>query len=198
MDAHTLERIFEPFFTTKPVGKGTGLGLSVVHGIVQSHEGVITVESQPGQGATFRLYFPAQTEPVSAAASTTGPLPKGHGQQILLVDDEPTLTSIFQQVFRTLNYQVTTKNSPRETLSLFREDPGRFALVITDLTMPEMNGLEVARQIHALRPELPIVLASGHAADFTAADLQQAGIRELLKKPIAVPILAEMLHRLLA
>jgi PAS domain S-box-containing protein len=196
MDARTLERIFEPFFTTKPVGKGTGLGLAVVHGIVQSHQGVITVDSQPGAGATFRLHFPAQSPPEIPAAASGRPQ-RGQGQKILLVDDEPALTAIYQQVMRRLNYQVTTCNSARASVDLFRADPGQFDLVITDLTMPEMNGLEVARQIRALRPEVPVVLSSGQGHNLTEADLQEAGVRELLNKPVSLPALAELVHRLL-
>jgi PAS domain S-box-containing protein len=197
MDAKTLERIFEPFFTTKPVGKGTGLGLAVVHGIVRSHEGVITVESQPGQGTTFRLYFPAQTQETAPVPAASAQLPPGQGQKILLVDDEPVLTTIFQQALQRLNYQVTTSNSPRAALGWFREQPGRFDLVLTDLTMPEMSGLEVARRIHELRPELPIVLVSGHGEALTEAEQQQAGVSSLLDKPVSLPRLAELLHQLL-
>jgi CheY-like chemotaxis protein len=194
-----LERIFEPFFTTKPVGKGTGLGLAVVHGIMQSHEGHITVESRPGYGTTFHLYFPAQMSP----ETLTGPvydassLPGGQGQKILLLDDELVLGVMFQRLLTPLSYQVTATNSAREALAWFRENPGRFDLVITDLTMPEMNGLDVARQIHALRPQLPVVLASGYGGSLTDEDLRKAGIVELLQKPVSLPLLAAMIHRLL-
>ena len=200
MDAGTLERIFEPFFTTKPVGKGTGLGLAVVHGIMQSHEGLITVESRPGLGTTFHLYFPAQTPPETPAgpAYEAGSLPCGQGQSILLVDDEPVLAVMFQRLLTGLNYQVTSCHSPRAALDLFRDNPGRFDLVVTDLTMPEMSGLEVARQIHLLRPEAPIVLASGHGGNLAEEDLRSAGIREILQKPVSLPVLAALVHRLLA
>jgi CheY-like chemotaxis protein len=198
MDAKTLERIFEPFFTTKPVGKGTGLGLAVVHGIVQAHEGAITVESQPGQGTTFHLYFPAQRSAADLTEADTRQTPHGHGQKILLVDDEPALTTVFQRLLVRLNYQATSRNNARDAISLFRRNPAAFDLVITDLTMPEMNGLEVARQIHALRPDLPVILASGFSAGLDRENLRQAGICELIEKPVSMTALADAVQRTLA
>jgi PAS domain S-box-containing protein len=198
MDARTLERIFEPFFTTKPVGKGTGLGLSVVHGIVQSHEGILTVTSQPGQGTTFYLYFPAKTQAAPAANAANGNLSRGHGQKILLVDDDPALTGMFQRLLCQLDYQVASYNSPSEAVRLFREKPAQFDLAITDLTMPEMNGLSLARQLHAIRPELPVLLTSGTNSALTDQDLREAGILELLEKPVSIACLAEVVQRTLA
>jgi len=198
MDARTLERIFEPFFTTKPVGHGTGLGLAVVHGIVQSHEGVITVESQVGQGTTFSVYFPAQTTPAAVTAAAADQPVQGRGQNILLVDDEPALTASLGQLLARLNYQVTTRNHARAALELFGKNPAQFDLIITDLTMPEINGLEVARQCHILRPDLPVVLTSGHAPELTAEKLRAAGIYELLEKPVSPQTIAEALQRALA
>jgi CheY-like chemotaxis protein len=198
MDARTLERIFEPFFTTKPVGHGTGLGLAVVHGIVQSHEGVITVESQVGQGTTFSVYFPAQTTPAAVTTAAADQPVQGRGQNILLVDDEPALTASLGQLLARLNYQVTTRNHARAALELFGKNPAQFDLIITDLTMPEINGLEVARQCHILRPDLPVVLTSGHAPELTAEKLRAAGIYELLEKPVSPQTIAEALQRALA
>ena len=198
IDAKTLERIFEPFFTTKPVGKGTGLGLAVVHGLVQAHDGTITVESQPGLGTTFRLYFPAKTEDAPAGDATAARLPGGRGQKILLVDDEPALTATFQRLLARLNYQVTSRNSAREAIALFRENPAHFDLVITDLTMPEINGLELTRQLRALRPDLPVLLASGFSAELNRENLHAAGVTDLLEKPISMTALADVLQRTLA
>jgi signal transduction histidine kinase/ActR/RegA family two-component response regulator len=195
IDAKTLERIFEPFFTTKPVGQGTGLGLAVVHGIVQSHQGVITVESQPGQGTTFCVYFPARADAVALTDSPDVNFDPGHGEHILLLDDEPSLTLVFKLHLLRLNYQVTVSNNARETINLFRQNPAQFDLFITDLTMPEMNGLEVARQVHLIRPDLPIVLASGFAPDLTQMNLRDAGIRELLQKPVSLTTLNKLLAR---
>ncbi|HUC85193.1 MAG TPA: ATP-binding protein, partial [Candidatus Acidoferrales bacterium] len=198
MDAKTLERIFEPFFTTKPVGKGTGLGLSVVHGIVQSHEGAITVYSEVGRGTTFHLYFPAQAQAENLSENAGNPAVKGRGQKILLLDDEPALTTALERQLVRLNYRVTSSNRAREVIDLFRENPARFDLVISDLTMPEMNGLEVARELHVLRPDLPIILVSGFVADLKLETLKEAGVSEVIDKPISVTTLADLLRQTFA
>jgi CheY-like chemotaxis protein len=197
MNAKTLERIFEPFFTTKPVGRGTGLGLAVVHGIVEAHKGVITVESQVGQGTTFRLYFPAETKTETLTATAAKAISHGSGQKILAVDDEPALTSMLQKMLGRLDYQVTTSNQPREAIHWVRENPAQFDLVITDLTMPEMNGLEVAKQLHAIRPDLPVILVSGYSVSVGAERLREAGICERLDKPVSPAVLGEVLARVL-
>jgi PAS domain S-box-containing protein len=196
MDAKTMERIFEPFFTTKPVGKGTGLGLAVVHGIVRSHDGIITVESQPGQGATFCVFFPAKEADAISGNAATVTLTSGHGENILLVDDESALTATLQRMLTRLNYQVTATNRASVALRLFRDTPEQFDLVITDLAMPEMNGLEVARRLREIRADLPVILVSGHAPDLTNENLREAGIAELLKKPVFMPTLAAAVQRM--
>jgi PAS domain S-box-containing protein len=197
MDAKTLQRIFEPFFTTKPVGKGTGLGLAVVHGIVESHGGLITVESAVGHGTKFCLYFPARTGEYTLSEPAPVQPRTGQGQKILLVDDEPALTSAFQKMLQRLNYSVTPLNSAREALALFQLNPGNFDVLITDLTMPEMNGLELARRIHACRPQLPVILASGYSPELQRETSQVADICELLEKPVSLTSLASALQRAL-
>jgi len=197
MDAKTLEHIFEPFFTTKPVGKGTGLGLAVVHGVVQSHNGIIRVESQPGRGTTFSIYFPAHADDAGEAGMKNGNVLHGHGERILLVDDETALTALFQRLLKTLNYQTFISNRPNEAVARFRKNPDQYDLVITDLTMPEMNGLELAHEIHALRPQLPVILLSGYSAAFTRETLGEAGIHMLLNKPVSLTVLANALHNIL-
>jgi len=194
MDATTLQRIFEPFFTTKPVGKGTGLGLAVVHGIVQSHDGLITVQSQPGQGTSFHLYFPAQSVPEAAASISFSDAPIGSGESILVVDDEVVITSMLQRLLKALNYQGTVCNHPAEALRLLQEPSRTFDLVLTDLTMPEMNGLELARKIRLLRPQLPIILASGYTGSLTQANIHDAGICHVLAKPVALKEMARALR----
>ncbi|HUC86331.1 MAG TPA: PAS domain S-box protein [Candidatus Acidoferrales bacterium] len=198
MDAKTLERIFEPFFTTKPVGKGTGLGLAMVHGIVQAHNGLMTVYSEVGRGTTFHLYFPGRTMENTVPLEQESTAPAGHGERILVLDDEPALTSTLQRTLTRLNYTVATSNSARDAVGRLRENPGQYDLVVTDLTMPEMNGLEVARQLRALRPELPVILTSGFSADSTQEDLRASGICELLQKPVSRNVLAEAIQRALA
>ena len=195
MNNETLERIFEPFFTTKPVGKGTGLGLAVVHGIMQSHDGVITVESQPGRGTTFGLYFPAQMGEGAAASQGMSNVPPGQGQKILVVDDEVSITNVLQKLLQLLHYQVTACNQPGAAVDLIKSKAGDYDLVITDLTMPGMNGLELARQIHGLRPRLPVLLVSGFTSTLTQENLNEAGICQLLPKPVAIADLAEALQQ---
>jgi PAS domain S-box-containing protein len=194
MDAQTIERIFEPFFTTKPVGKGTGLGLAVVHGIVQAHEGIITVSSVVGRGTTFSLCFPAQAKAALPTDPETTELPLGRGETVLVVDDEPALTRMFERLLRRLNYQPRTCNSPREAIRQVRENPRGFALAITDLTMPEINGLEVSRQFRALRSDLPVLLMTGFNASLKEETLAEAGICKLLDKPVSLASLAETIH----
>jgi signal transduction histidine kinase/ActR/RegA family two-component response regulator len=198
MDAKTMGHIFEPFFTTKPVGKGTGLGLAVVHGIVQAHEGFIRVESQPGQGTTFCLYFPAQALEAAVTVAPTHGLPRGAGQNILLVDDERALTMAMQRMLTMLNYRVITSNDPCDALRLFCANPTQFSLVITDNSMPEMNGLEMTRRIHGIRPDVPVILASGLGSTFSPESLRTEGICEMLEKPVALQDLAAVLKRTLA
>jgi PAS domain S-box-containing protein len=197
MDAKTLERIFEPFFTTKPVGKGTGLGLAVVHGIVQSSGGLVTVESEVGRGSTFCLYFPSQPDMVMADAAPTPQAVRGQNQRILLLDDEPSLTLMLKRLLTRLNYQVNSSNSASEALGWCRENPAQFDLVLTDLTMPEMDGLEVARQIRSFRADLPVILMSGYSATVNADDLREAGVSELIEKPISSSALGAAMQRAL-
>ncbi len=197
MDVRVLQRVFEPFFTTKPIGKGTGLGLAVVHGIVESHDGVITVESQPGQGATFRLYFPEQVQDMFLTGIPESKIPHGKGERILVVDDEVTLTEMYQRLLKALRYEGTVTTSPQEAVSLVQKNPAQFDLVITDLTMPEMSGLELARQIRALRTDLPIILATGFKSTVTDRQLLDAGICQLLDKPIPMTTFANVLRDVL-
>jgi PAS domain S-box-containing protein len=198
MDPETMQHIFEPFFTTKPVGKGTGLGLSVVLGIVQSHGGLITMESQVGRGTTFFLYFPGHHQAAAPTGVATDAPPEGHGQSILVVDDEPALTTVLQQMLARLKYRVAISNLGSDAIDRCSANPAQFDLVITDLTMPEMNGLEVARQLHTFRPDLPVILMSGYIGDYNEENLKAVGISELLQKPVAPTALAKAIQRILA
>ena len=183
MDRVTLEHIFEPFFTTKAPGEGTGLGLSVVHGIMHRHEGVITVYSEPGEGTTFHLYFPAYAVEVAEPTIEVVRVPSGQGQSILLVDDEKQLVVIGRKMLERLNYVVECKTDVTEALEAVRADPTGFDLVITDLTMPGMTGTDFARRLLEIRPDLPIILTTGYGANLTSETVRALGIRELLSKP---------------
>ena len=199
MDPATLARIFEPFFTTKGPGKGTGLGLAVVHGILQAHDGAIVVQSQPGQGTAFHLYFPAElAAPVIPTRAGPDSIPGGAGQHILLVDDEAALAQAASLSLTRLGYRVTEVHSAREALTAFDQQPGGIDLVITDLTMPGMNGIDLTNALHVIRPELPIILASGFGGARTAHFARGPGLRAVLQKPFTVEALARSVHQILA
>ena len=197
MDAATQRRIFEPFFTTKALGEGTGLGLSVVHGIVKNHDGAITCESQPGEGTRFNLYFPVFETETTVPDDEVAPIPRGRGERILLVDDEVPLVNVGRQMLTRLGYQVTTHTQPGAALAEFAQAPGAFDLVITDLNMPGMSGLELASKLLGHRPGLPIVLTTGYSATLTPETARALGLRELLPKPADFRTLAEVVHRVL-
>jgi PAS domain S-box-containing protein len=199
MDAATLARIFEPFFTTKGPGKGTGLGLAVVHGILQAHDGAVVVQSQPGQGTTFHLYFPAELA-AQVKPRPAGPvsMPAGAGQHILLVDDEAALAQAATLSLERLGYRVTGVHSAAEALAAFHEQPGQIDLVITDLTMPGMNGTDLADALQEVRPDLPIIMASGFGGLRTAHFARGPGRRAVLQKPVTAEVLARTVHQLLS
>lgn len=191
------ERIFEPYFTTKEVNEGTGLGLAVIHGIVKNHGGAITVYSEPGKGSTFKVYLPVTAVRDEARAfSASEPVPSGN-ERILLVDDEPILVEMGQAILERMGYKVVTSTSPTEALSLFRSDPQRFDLVVTDLTMPKLTGLELAAEIASLRADIPVILCTGFSHKFTEEDAKQAGIHAVIKKPMSKKDVAETVRNVL-
>lgn len=196
MDEATLSRIFEPFFTTKPPGEGTGLGLSVVHGIMRNHDGAITVTSEPGLGTTFHLYFPVHEGRAAPAASPAAAAKRGQGEHVLLVDDEDLLTQMGEIMLTDLGYRATIASGPEAALEQIRCDPS-IALVMTDLTMPGMTGLDLARAIHELRPRLPIILISGYVSRLTPEQLREAEISTVLTKPQTFEALASALRQAL-
>jgi len=198
MDQATLSRIFEPFFTTKVAGEGTGLGLSVVHGIMQSHDGAITVYSEPHVGTTFRLYFPAHLIEGPAAENQTAATPSGSGERVLFVDDEAPLARLGKAILEGLNYSVDARTDVMEALELIRTEPGRFDLVIADQTMPSMTGIDLARHIRLIRPDLPVILTTGYIGQLKIEQLRPMGIRELLPKPATIRTLGEAVHRVLS
>lgn len=198
MSEATLSRIFEPFFTTKPKGEGTGLGLAVVHGIMESHDGVITVYSKPGEGTIFHLYFPAQAGQATVSDAPTGPIPQGHGNHILYLDDEEMLARLGQKTLEQLGYKVTMCTQAAEALQWVRQDPQRFDLVITDQTMPGMTGVDFAAQVLKIRPDLPIILTTGYSAYLTTEHVRSLGIRDLLLKPHTIHTLGVAVHQALS
>jgi PAS domain S-box-containing protein len=196
IDAMTRERIFNPFFSTKVRGEGTGLGLSIVHGIIKSYGGAITVESRPGHGASFTILIPLVGDDPEEPTSESPPLPFGH-ERILFVDDEPFIMEISKQILNRLGYQVDTRTDPLEALERFRKDPGRYDLVITDMTMPGMTGDRLAVELLRIRPGLPILLCTGFSEQITEASALEMGIKGFILKPMAMAEIAQKIREVL-
>jgi PAS domain S-box-containing protein len=191
-----MDRIFDPYFTTKEVGKGTGMGLSVVHGIVKSHEGAISVESEYGQGTTFSLFFPVVEEQAVIETETVEELPTGN-ERILFVDDEESILFAGQKSLERLGYQVGVCLNPVEALELFRANPEQFDLVITDMTMPKMTGDQLVQEILKIRADVPIIISTGFHENIDEEKARQAGIRQYIEKPLNRRIMAEVVREVL-
>jgi PAS domain S-box-containing protein len=200
MDTLTLSRIFEPFFTTKQAGQGAGLGLSVVHGIVRSHGGVIVVDSEPGKGTTFQVYFPAIEAEAAATFRDAPAVPSsmGRGECILYVDDEEPLVYLATRFLERFGFRVEGYSSALDAVNAFRVDPQRYDLVITDYNMPGMSGMDVARQVLQVRPDAPVVLASGYLRPSEIDQARALGIREVVFKPNTLEELGPLVLRLLS
>jgi signal transduction histidine kinase/ActR/RegA family two-component response regulator len=197
MDAVVLDRIFEPYYTTKEQGKGTGLGLSVIHGIVKNHRGDISVTSSPGKGTTFKVYLPitedadivTELEPSNGAA-------KGN-ERILLIDDEEQIVSMEQQMLENLGYEVTARTDSTEALKEFSLQPQNFDLVITDMTMPQMTGDELAQKLLDIKPDIPVILCTGFNEDITEEKALAMGIQKFVMKPVIKNDLATTIRTVL-
>jgi signal transduction histidine kinase len=196
MDSTVLVRIFEPFYTTKEPGEGTGMGLAVVHGIIKTHDGAILAHSEPGKGTCFELFFPSLDGVALSKAETNTPAPSGN-ERILLVDDEEPLLKLGRKMLASFGYQVTTATNGVQALKVFRETPHQFDLVITDLTMPKMTGLDLSRNILELNADMPIILCTGFSEVIQAETAKRLGIRELAIKPIVWKDLAQVIRRAL-
>jgi PAS domain S-box-containing protein len=194
MDQATLRRIFEPFFTTKPPGEGTGLGLSVVHGIMDTHDGAVTVYSHLGEGTVFHLYFPEHAGEVTEVGTDGDPVPTGSGERILFVDDEELLARLGQKTLTALGYEVESMTRPAEALAVVRADPQRFALVLTDQMMPGMTGIFLATQLRYIRPELPVILMTGYSSALGPDQIDTAGIFQVLIKPTSIHSMGVAVH----
>jgi two-component system, cell cycle sensor histidine kinase and response regulator CckA len=190
------ERMFEPYFTTKEPGKGTGLGLSVVHGIVKAHGGFIKVYSEVGKGTRFHVFLPMAEGDGKAVAQRETRLPGG-SETLLLVDDEKALIDMSRQMLERLGYGVETRTSPLEAIEAFRADPFRYQAVITDMTMPQMNGINLSKKLLEIRADLPILLCTGFSDQANEKKARAIGIREFAYKPLALTSLADTLRRML-
>ncbi|MCC7134538.1 MAG: PAS domain S-box protein [Gemmatimonadales bacterium] len=197
MPEDVLRRAFDPFFTTKSPAEGTGLGLAVVHGIMQSHDGAVSIESQEGHGTTATLLFPlVAATAIPEPRATPIPTP-GRGQRILVVDDERQLVVLATRMLERLGYTPIGFESPVDALAAFSADPDGFDVVMSDFTMPGLPGDELARRLVAIRPNLPVILASGYLGTLDTGDLARAGVREFVPKPYEFEALAEVLSRCL-
>ncbi len=197
MSDEVRKRIFEPFFTTRPVGEGTGLGLAMSLGAVQSHGGVIEVESAPGEGSAFHVWLPllaceTEMEPAEEAA----PEP-GHGELVLLVDDEPGVRDVTREVLESLNYRVLTAADGERALALFEQHRGEVAIAVLDVVMPHMGGVEALRRMRAARPDLPVVFQTGYGEDLVREGIGELERGAVMTKPVDVPAFSRMLRRLL-
>ncbi|MDA8137637.1 MAG: ATP-binding protein [Desulfobacteraceae bacterium] len=194
--ADLIERIFDPFFTTKQRGKGTGMGLAVVHGIVKSYGGVVTVLSHPGEGTVFNVFLPTVERRSVQAVRPEKAVPRGN-ERILFVDDEESLATLGKTMLGSLGYQVTATCSSVEALSLFRNDPDQFDLIITDLTMPKISGDQLALECMKIRPDIPVVLCTGYSAAIDQTTAMAMGIRAFVNKPVLLRQISETIREVL-
>jgi PAS domain S-box-containing protein len=193
-----LERMFDPFFTTKGVGEGTGLGLSLVHAIVADLGGAIDIASKVGEGTIFAIWLPVAGQVVRPVAEAVRDLPRGNGEAVMIVDDERSLVMVAEETLAALGYEPAGFDSSVAALQAFSADPRRFDLVLTDETMPDLSGTELAREIRRLRSDIPIVLMSGYSDARVTERAHAAGVSEVLRKPLVSRDIAEPLARALA
>jgi CheY-like chemotaxis protein len=192
MDQKVLARIFEPFFTTKAPDEGTGLGLAMVHGIVEDHAGAITVESTVGQGTTFTLYFPAVagSAPITAASPAPAGFHRaeafGQGRKVMIIDDDASVLRLGQAILKLVEFVPENFSHPGDALKKFQANPDAYAAIISDLTMPGMTGIELAKRCRALRPEVPFILSSGYLDTQTQGGAQESGIAHFIRKPFDI------------
>ncbi len=195
IDPKILDKIFDPFFTTKEVGKGTGMGLSVVYGIIMNHGGAITVESKIGHGTTFTVLFPAAKNVIEEITQSDD-LPTGT-ENILIVDDEEYMVFPQKKILERLGYQVTAMTNSLETLELFKKDPQRYDLIITDLTMPNLTGDRLTSEVIAIRPDMPVIIATGYTDAIDNEKVKHSGIAAFISKPCKKQDLAKTIRLIL-
>jgi len=194
MDQSTIDRIFDPYFTTKKEGKGTGLGLAVVHGIIKSHGGHISVYSEPGKGSEFHVYLPVIKAQQETKQIEIQPIKKSN-ERILVVDDEKMVVEIQQKMLKRLGYDVTSCTSSVEALKAFQANPDNFDLIITDMTMPNMTGDQLAQKIMEIRTDIPIILCSGFSEKMSNEKAKSLGIKKFLMKPVLIKDLSITIRR---
>ena len=197
MDNVVMGKIFDPYFTTRGPGEGTGMGLAVVHGIVKSHGGNITVYSELGEGTAFSVYLPLiETRPVEPKVISAELAPTGT-ERILFVDDEEYIVLMTQQILERLGYQVTSRTSSVEALAAFKAKPNEYDLVITDMTMPNMTGVELVPRLKEIRSDIPIIICTGFSEMIDEDKAKAVGIREYVMKPIVIEEIAKTIRKVL-
>jgi CheY-like chemotaxis protein len=193
IDPHVLDRMFDPFFTTKGVGAGTGLGLSLIHGIVSDMRGAIDVVTALDEGTTFTIWLPVAGSTPPPKAEVADELPHGNGEVIMVVDDEPSLVALAEEMLAELGYEPVGFESSTAALNAFTEDPQRFDLVLTDEMMPDLSGTGLAREIRRARSDVPIIIMSGYVDSGVAALARSVGVSDVLRKPLKSRDIAEAL-----
>lgn len=196
IDSETIQKIFEPYFTTKEPGEGTGMGLALIHGIVKSNGGAIAVESEQGKGTTFDVYLPRIETDLPPLEERSAQVPKGN-ETILLVDDEKAAIDSLKPMLENLGYDVTARTSSIEALEAFKNDPNRFELVITDQTMPNMTGKDLAKELISIRSDTPLILCTGFSEQIDEGTAEEMGIRAFVMKPIVMGQIARTIREVL-
>jgi PAS domain S-box-containing protein len=196
MDAATMQRIFDPYFTTKEQDKGTGMGLAVVHGIVKGHGGGIHVESAVGEGTRFDILFPIMGRQIISETEELKALPTGD-ETILCVDDEQPLIELGKNMLQKLGYHVEARTLPVEAIEIFKAAPDKFNLVISDMTMPTMTGVSLAKKLMEIRPEIPVIICTGYSEQIDESRAKEMGIKGFLMKPFTIRELSKTVRKVL-
>jgi CheY-like chemotaxis protein len=195
MSRAVVDKIFDPFFTTKEIGKGTGLGLSTVLGIVKSHGGFISVYSEPGKGTTFKLFLPATTTDEELRQSKASIVPiQGNGELILVVDDEPNILGVTKMILEKHKYDVVSASDGPEALAIFAQQMQSIRLVLTDISMPYMDGAVLARTLRKMKSDVPIIASTGQGEQTGVAEFQALGVKHFLTKPYDTQQLLATIH----
>jgi len=196
IDPEIIDRIFDPYFTTKAVGKGSGMGLAVVHGIVKNHNGAISIKSKPGKGTGIRILFPMADKKSERITAPDEELLMGC-ERVLFIDDEISIAAMSKEILERLGYTVETRTNPLEALELFQSAPDRFDIVITDMTMPHMTGVALSEKIIEIRPNIPIIIATGHSALVDEKKARRLGIAGYIMKPMSMATISKAIRKIL-